>query len=91
VIKLNIQKCDATKPTCTNCQRHNNRQANASKPKPIECTWDAPRRERRRYEDIDDATLGAKRAKMAELETKIGMSHCESKADDSRLREGTRS
>jgi hypothetical protein len=68
------QKCDAVKPECTNCQRHNHRQANSSKPKPLECTWDAPRRERRKYDDIEDIKLVAKRAKVAELEGKIGKS-----------------
>jgi hypothetical protein len=68
------QKCDAIKPTCTNCQRHNNRQINASTPKPIECTWDTPRRRRVRQGDGEDEDAGAKRAKMAELEGKIGMS-----------------
>jgi hypothetical protein len=42
----------------------------------VECTWDAPRRERRRYDDSEDVVLGAKKAKMAELEGKIGTSVC---------------
>lgn len=67
------QKCDAIKPTCTNCQRHNNRQANASTPKLIECTWDTPRRRRARQSEMEDEDVGAKRAKVAELEGKIGV------------------
>lgn len=66
------QKCDAIKPTCTNCQRHINRQANASTPTIIVCTWDAPRRRRIRQMESQDEDFGAKRAKMAELEGKIG-------------------
>lgn len=66
------QKCDAVKPTCTNCQRHNNRQANASNPRVLECTWDELRRRRARVEDAGEDFAGPKRARMAELEAKIG-------------------